>query len=258
MYRIGQFARVAGVSRKTLRFYDEIGLLRPAATDTHTRYRYYAPAQLSELATITALKELGMSLDEVKAIARRTSSRSNRRAMLGTVRARLERSLAQTSASLAAIDAAIARAEVADVALPVVVKRRPSVLVASLGEHVTGYDVMSAERELLGRVPVVSRGDLRGVLWHRCADEGTPLGEPFVELRSGRRADSKLDVTELPAVTAACAYSTDDYDAAEQAYVAIRTWMRDRRCALAGPKRELYRDGMLEIQFPIVVGDGNS
>src|SRR5262245_7045282 len=45
-YRIGEFASLSGISVKTLRFYDEIGLLRPAGVDVRTRYRRYAPSQL--------------------------------------------------------------------------------------------------------------------------------------------------------------------------------------------------------------------
>jgi DNA-binding transcriptional MerR regulator len=54
-YRIGEFADLSGVPAKTLRFYDEIGLLRPAAVDPRTRYRLYLPQQLEELASILAL-----------------------------------------------------------------------------------------------------------------------------------------------------------------------------------------------------------
>ena len=37
LYRIGEFARLGGASIKTLRFYDELGLLRPASVDARTR-----------------------------------------------------------------------------------------------------------------------------------------------------------------------------------------------------------------------------
>jgi DNA-binding transcriptional MerR regulator len=250
MYRIGEFARIAGVSAKTLRFYDEIGLLEPCRTDPLTRYRYYAPEQLRELAGIVACKELGLSLDEIQAMDRRTT----RRATLERARARLGRAMAQARNSLERIDAALAgRID----AVPVVVKRRPVARVASLGNVIIGYDdVVEAERELLGRVPERIRGYTRGVLWHQCADASVPGlepgGEPFVEIRPAGRVDRALDLKELPAVTVACAYAPDDYDAAERAYDAIRSWMRVRPHGLAGPKRELYHDRTLEIQFPLV------
>src|SRR5690242_18770886 len=43
---IGAFARRAGLTPKALRLYDETGLLRPAAVDAESGYRFYEPAQL--------------------------------------------------------------------------------------------------------------------------------------------------------------------------------------------------------------------
>jgi hypothetical protein len=59
------------------------------------------------------------------------------------------------------------------------------------------------------------------------------------------------ELKHLPAATLACAYSGLDDDAAEQAYVAIRNWMQVRGYRVAGAKREIYLDQMLEIQFPL-------
>jgi effector-binding domain-containing protein len=58
-------------------------------------------------------------------------------------------------------------------------------------------------------------------------------------------------VKQLPAATMACCYSGLDDDSAEQGYDAIRKWMDVRNYQLAGPKREIYLDQMLEIQFPL-------
>src|SRR5262245_13559079 len=64
--RIGEFATAAGVPVKTLRYYDDLGLFRPARKHPTTGYRDYAPAQLADLAAILALRELGMPLTEIK------------------------------------------------------------------------------------------------------------------------------------------------------------------------------------------------
>lgn len=241
MYRIGEFARIAGVSTKTLRFYDEIGLLKPHWTDPVTRYRYYASEQLIALADIVSRKHLGLSLDEIR-----------RRATPERARERLVRALARAQHSLDRLDATL---KGGTMGIPIVVKSGAATRVASLGDVVTGYDdVVQAERELLGRVPERLRGTTRGVLWHQCADAGVPGGEPFVEIRPTGRLDGKLDVKELPAVTVACAYAPDDYHAAERTYDAIREWMcvQPNRVRLAGPKRELCFGRTLEIQFPLV------
>ena len=64
MFKIGDFSRLSCVPVKTLRYYDELGLLRPAHVDRFTGYRYYAIDQLPRLNRILALKDLGFSLDQ--------------------------------------------------------------------------------------------------------------------------------------------------------------------------------------------------
>lgn len=74
MYRIGEFSKISNLSVKTLRYYDEIGLLEPAETDIFTGYRLYSPSQAADAIKIQALKEFGFSLDEIKCFYQDTDS----------------------------------------------------------------------------------------------------------------------------------------------------------------------------------------
>ena len=65
MWRIGQVARMAGVSDRTLRHYDRIGLLRPAAVHGSTGYRWYGAAEVTRLERIRGLQRLGLSLRQI-------------------------------------------------------------------------------------------------------------------------------------------------------------------------------------------------
>ncbi|MED7928150.1 MerR family transcriptional regulator [Nonomuraea sp. LP-02] len=65
MWRIGQLARMVGVSERTLRHYDKIGLLPPAAVDQSTGYRRYGVAELSRLERIRGLQRLGLPLRQI-------------------------------------------------------------------------------------------------------------------------------------------------------------------------------------------------
>src|SRR5512141_1960824 len=65
MIRIGDFSKLSRVSIKALRFYDEMGLLKPIQVDSFTGYRYYEFDQLARLYRILALKDLGFSLEEI-------------------------------------------------------------------------------------------------------------------------------------------------------------------------------------------------
>ena len=68
MFRIGEFSKITQVSGHSLRYYDEIGLLTPAKIDEWTGYRYYSAQQIPRLNRIMALKDLGLSLTQIKQI----------------------------------------------------------------------------------------------------------------------------------------------------------------------------------------------
>jgi DNA-binding transcriptional MerR regulator len=251
-YLIGEFSDLSGVSTKTLRFYDEIGLLRPASVDARTGYRRYRSQQLEELASVLALKSLGLSLGDVRNQLSKGGSAKDRRELLFELKRSIEQSIQSASQSLKCIDAALAELDALKRPISVVVKRRPEVPIVSVRVKVKNYtEILRFEHELLNDLPARSIGGLRGVLWHRCADSGSLEGEPFVALKHKVPFRSFYDVKQLPAATLACSYSRLDDVSAEQGYDAIRKWMSVRNYQLAGPKREIYLDQMLEIQFPL-------
>ena len=63
--RIQEFARLTGVSVRTLHYYDEIGLLAPACVDKDTGYRYYDQASLLRMQEILFYRELDFSLKSI-------------------------------------------------------------------------------------------------------------------------------------------------------------------------------------------------
>src|SRR4051794_12828769 len=65
---IGAFARAARLSPKALRLYDDLGLLRPAAVDAGTGYRYYPPAQLARARLVAWLRRIDMPLARIKEV----------------------------------------------------------------------------------------------------------------------------------------------------------------------------------------------
>jgi len=68
VYTIGQFSKIGKVSTKTLRYYDQINLLKPVHVDHENQYRYYSDQQVLIILFISELKEYGLKLEEIKAI----------------------------------------------------------------------------------------------------------------------------------------------------------------------------------------------
>jgi DNA-binding transcriptional MerR regulator len=68
-YTVKQLANLSGVSVRTLHFYDEIGLLKPAFVGENN-YRYYQEEQLLMLQQILFYREIGMPLNEIICVKR--------------------------------------------------------------------------------------------------------------------------------------------------------------------------------------------
>src|SRR5262245_66460597 len=68
MIKIGEFSKLVQVPVATLRYYDQVGLLKPVEVDRFTGYRYYSASQLPRLHRILALKGLGFSLEQIGAV----------------------------------------------------------------------------------------------------------------------------------------------------------------------------------------------
>ena len=90
MFKIGEFSRLSRVPVKTLRYYDEVGLLKPADVDPLTGYRYYAATQLPRLHRLLALKDLGFTLQEIAALLADDLSAEEMRGMLKAKRLEIE------------------------------------------------------------------------------------------------------------------------------------------------------------------------
>lgn len=66
LFTIGQLSKLFKVKVPTLRYYDEVGLLKPARVDSETHYRYYSTEQFERLNVINYLRALDLSIDSIK------------------------------------------------------------------------------------------------------------------------------------------------------------------------------------------------
>ena len=68
MYKIGEFSSLAKTTIKTLRYYEKENLLKPVYIDLNTGYRYYETSQLIEISKIIALRQIGISIKDIKKV----------------------------------------------------------------------------------------------------------------------------------------------------------------------------------------------
>lgn len=103
-YTINQLAKLSGVSTRTLRFYDEIALLKPAYYGDN-QYRYYKEEQLLMLQQILFFRELGFPLNDIQRIM--SSNDFDKIESLNTHKSALESSLERTATLIKTIDKTI-------------------------------------------------------------------------------------------------------------------------------------------------------
>src|SRR5260370_3850104 len=105
MLKIGDFSKVSLVSVKALRYYDELGLLKPALVDALTGYHYYSASQLPRLNRILVLKDLSLSLQQIAHLLDQELTPDQIRGMLRLKQVELHQQLEEGQARLERIEA---------------------------------------------------------------------------------------------------------------------------------------------------------
>jgi DNA-binding transcriptional MerR regulator len=133
MLKIGDFSRLARVTIKALRYYDELGLLKPARIDSFTGYRYYSADQLPRLNRIIALKDIGLSLEEIARLLQDNVSISHILDLLYTKQEALKQRLEDESERLKRVEDWIVEVENENKlpAYEIILKKIPPVRVVS-------------------------------------------------------------------------------------------------------------------------------
>lgn len=235
MFRVAEFARLAGITPKVLRDYDEAQLFRPAWVDEHTGYRMYSPAQLPELRRILALRDMGVSLAEIRSLV---VDGTDLRAVLERRRADLERTRRETDRRLASLGISIDAAS-AGSGPDVVLRDIAQELVATLDVAHTGGDDGRAFYELERRIQAAGVRASRppGELLNEAAIPDGPPVEVFVPVR---RAAAGLNVRRLPAVRAATILHRGAYTGMRRTRAALDDWLRHSGLEPVQPVRIIY------------------
>ena len=271
MLKIRDFARLAEVSMTTLRYYDEIGLLKPIQVDQETGYRFYTMDQLPHLHRILAFKELGLGLTQIAEILDEGISPSALQGMLRLRQAQLQQQIQVEQEQLVRIEARLRSLEQGN-ALPtyeVVLKAVRPITGVSL--HLKTTDLAyqahwtSAIDAMLKRYGVTPIDHLL-VLHAENEDECIPGSVEMVAPVGGRdaetlitRSEGRLTRCTLPSVPRMVSTLHHGHPALVlSAYQALGTWMENNAYSIVGPRRKIrlrrednLDDALTEIQFPV-------
>jgi DNA-binding transcriptional MerR regulator len=248
--KIGEFSALTRVSVKTLRYYDELGLLRPTRIDPESGYRYYSASQLPRLHRILALKDVGFPLDRVGHALDEGFSADALRGMLMLRQAEQEERLREESERLARLKALLRLIEqegvrAGDVVLKDVVPQK----MASIRGAIPNYRTIGVLFERLYRAlgPAASQG-LGVALWYDTEyKEGDLDVEAGVNLQQSVQAQEPAVIRELPGATVASIVHHGAFNRIGEGYLAILHWIEANEYRKAGPTRELF----LRVSVPV-------
>jgi effector-binding domain-containing protein len=268
MIRIGDFSKLSRVSVKALRYYDEMGLLKPVSVDRFTGYRFYEYSQLSTLNRILALKELGFSLEEIGPLLDDGLSVEQMRGMLKLRETEARQRVREETERLERIESRLREIEQENnmSSYDVVIKNVEAVKVASVREVVpTPPEQGSLWRELEGYLAMhrVRPNGACFTLYHDDEYKERDWDLEVCEPIEGDVSESRrVKVRSLPAMSVACAIHNGPFVTLNEAYGAILKWIDANGYRIIGPCREVYlnpaKNGsqtdpntVTEIQYPV-------
>ncbi len=249
MFSIGDFATFTQVSVRALRFYDEQGLLTPARVDPRTGYRYYRADQVGRVLRIVALRDVGLTLAQIREVLEAGGTPqvireylARRRIEIDHLRTQVDRQLAAVEGRLALLDGG---PDMHD--YDVTTKKAPALVLATIGRQVDQDEpgVLFAEfGELfatlgaaLARAGVPPTGPAWS-LYERAREEGLRIAAglpvpPSADLPAG------IERVELPEQEVAFTVHRGSMDGIGAAYGAVMAWMEGSGLAAAGGAREV-------------------
>ncbi|MFB9326543.1 MerR family transcriptional regulator [Paenibacillus aurantiacus] len=260
MLSIGEFSKLCEVSTKTLRYYDEIGLITPDEINQDNGYRYYAVGQLKTMLMISRLKSYHFSLDEIKAIMETEADQAEERLSAALYRKRrdmqerlgaLERTLHQMNEDLANLERGIPILAHLD-RIGVQLVTTPAMTTLSIRRMIRSEDYAAGYGAFFGRLYeriAADRLTLRGTpmtIYHSPefdpAGNDTEFAIPIEESVSGTRV--------LPGGLSARAILNGAYPELRGVYARLREWIEQEGYVVADAPYEVYRTDPAQVEDP--------
>lgn len=246
MFKIGDFSKLCQVPVKTLRYYDEIGLLRPEQVDPFTGYRYYAAHQLERLNRILALKDLGLSLEQIRLMLEHDLPAVQLRGMLRLKQSELAEEVNETRARLARVDARLRQIEQEN-RMPeyeVTIKKINSLRVASVRGVVPKYSEQSELwcelAEAMRKHNIQPAGPCFAMYHDPGYVEHNPDTEACYPANAETVQDGRFKVYELPGGEFASIIHKGPFNTLTIALSSLLKWIEDNGYRIIGPNREIY------------------
>jgi DNA-binding transcriptional MerR regulator len=243
---IGDFSRATHLTVKTLRHYQEAGLLEPAQIDPQTGYRRYTTEQIPVAQIIRRFRDLDMPLNSIRAVLSAPDVET-RNQLIAEHLKHLESNLTRTQSAVASLRSLL---EVPAPAANIRTRKVPQVTAAAISEVIRIEDALSWFSGALG--------ELSAALTAQGVELAGPAGGMFSsELFSGARGDAtmfipcgedaravgRIAMVAVPAVELATIVHEGSHANIDLAYGSLATYVTRHTLGMDGPLREYYLVG---------------
>ena len=258
MLKIGDFSKLARVSIRMLRHYDEIGLLRPVHIDALTGYRYYEASQLITMGRITALREMGFGLADISAFLAASDRPERQEELLVHRQKQLEEEARQTAYRLTLLASTLRRLRKEDTAMKfdVNVKTLPPRYAATVRMVIPSYEQESIlwntlMSETAGMKLCYDNPCYCCAVFHDAEFRETDVDVEVQQTLRGEYADTEhVRFRTLPEVTVATTMVRGPYTLMDEANAAVAAWVSENGYAFNGPTFNIYHVSPHETQNP--------
>lgn len=269
MFSIGTFSKINKITTKTLRHYDEIGLLKPDFVDQFTGYRYYTSDQLPRLHKIMTLKQMGLALNDIKEALKTPEALE---VFLRLKEQDILNQISEEKSKLMQIRSYFNLMKGAEFSMySTAIKPLPEVIVASMRQVVPSYEtffdllpnVMAKEMQRTGCVCAVPEYCFN--IYHdgeyKDHDIDVEICEAITQMKENTEILKFKVIPEVP--LAACVLHKGPYETLMGAYSYIFKWLEENQYEVVDLPRESFIDGiwnkessedwLTEIQVPVKV-----
>ena len=268
MVKIGDFSKLGRITVKTLRYWDEIGLLRPDHVSPDNGYRYYSISKLTMVHEILSLKELGLYLEDIQRVLHGGLAAGEWLSLLRSRRESLMEEMRLCETRLEKLDRMLGSVEKENAMTRVEIRELPEVIVASYRTTIPDYNALFKVVPHMGDI-MRKQGAVCRIpeycfnIYHdgeyREKDIDVEICEAVNEFCSDGDGVTYKRTEAVP--TAAVIMHKGGYDSLRKTYSEILTWIEANGYDVIDKARESYIDGIwnrenpedwrTEIQIPV-------
>jgi len=267
MFKIGDFSKLTMVSIRMLRYYDEMGLFKPAEIDAFTGYRYYSAKQITTLNLIVSLRDMGFNVSDI-AVAINDSSDENLKDILKQKKDEVNNNINAEKEKLRKINAAITnlKKERVNMNYNITLKSVPTYKIISLRDTIPSYTEEGTLWMRLGKYIQDKKISCNNIFYATYHVEGYIEGPVDTEVVVGVEKllidDAGFTFKETePIEQAASILVPGDFSNIAPAYNFLGKWIEENGYTICGNTRQLplkgpcnetsSNDYLTEIQIPV-------